>query len=319
MEEKKKKIMKNKNFLLLLIFSILLLYFLIYNAIVLHKNKKSHFLINFVMSDIKSFKIVNSKDNFLLKREGDIWNASSVSHIKMSKQSIDSFLDDLRHIKILRHIDEDQLSDYNFHPNTGPFIELFLIKNKKIKLVLGDSTVSREGVYLFYNHKVYIVPESIKKLFSKDLFDFRDTIIFDFVPANINYVKLNLNGQKVSLRKTTTTNVGTKWYVRYPFVKVIDETVVNTFLFELCDLKATKIIEGKSLNLEYFGVLSANYITLKTSEYKTYKAYVGKKIDKGYYFFLENRPNIMYIVDAYFVEHTLKDYIEKIKETKGYE
>jgi len=319
MEEKKKKIMSNKKFILLLIFAILLSYFLVYNAIVLHENKKSHFLINFVMGDIQSFQIANSKNNFLLKREGDIWNASSVSHIKMSKQSTDSFLDDLRHIKILRHIDEDQLSGYNFHPKAGPFIELSLIKNKKIKLVLGASTTSREGVYLLYNHKVYIVPADIKTLFSKDLFDFRDSTIYDFVPANINYVKFNLNGQKVSLRKTTTTNVGTKWYVRYPFVKVIDETSVNTFLFELCDLKATKIIEGKCLNLEYFGVPSANYIILKTAEYKNYKAYIGKKIDNGYYFFIENRPNIMYIVDAHFVEQTLKNYIEKIKETKGYE
>ena len=271
------------------------------------------------MGDIQSFLIVNSKNSFLLRRAGNTWRNPSVSHIEMSKQSIDSFLDSLRHIKILRALGEGKISDYNFDPKKDPFIEILLINNKKIKLVLGDSTASREGVYLLYNHKVYIVPADIKNLFSKGLFDFRDKTVFDFVPANINYAKLDLNDQKLLLRKITSTNVGTKWYVRYPFVKVIEETSVNTFLFELCDLKASKIIEGKSLNLEYFGVPSANYIIFKTADYKTYKAYVGKKIDKGYYFFLENRPNIMYIVDAHFVEQTLKDYIRKIKETKVYE
>ncbi|GEM_PF-4643187 len=305
---KKKKI--NQNIPLALFFAFLLIYLVILSLVTSEQEAKGKILIPISLADITSFSIHNDRLQTTIRREGNIWRADNIPQLKLSKQDIDTFLEEIRTIQYKREI-ENQTDLLPFGlAQSNNLISLSTTKNKWT-IILGNPTSSGKENYVKVNGRIHIIPSKYKDLFTKDLFTFRAKEFFNFNTDHISRIDISHNGKRIILEKKEE-----KWGLSYPSIREIPPETPNTILFQFESLMISKFIEGGNIDLSYHGLPSNNQVVLTTDRGINHKITFGKVTDGGIYAMKNDNPSLLYVVDPYLAETRLDGLIQEILEKK---
>ena len=295
-----------RNRVLVVVFSGLVAVALIQGVLTSRKNIEKNRLYQFSIADVQAVGIVNDKIQMTFVRDGQGWSVTGNPEFKLSKSDMDSFLDDLRHVQIVKNISGADLSKYGLD-RTNSAIEL-AIDGKKDLLVSGAATPSGKGFYVSTRQpgkSILVLKTACRELFQKDLYYFRDKKVLDFSVSRTTGVRLTWRGLTVSLRKGEGTDT---WTASFPTVHAVPPEQVNNLLFELDDLTVREFVEGISLNLAYYGFPSGISLGLQSKDGTSQSLEFAGQAGEGGIVMKNADKSTLLRVDYYFLT-SLSNYI----------
>jgi hypothetical protein len=280
------------------VLAILLVYLVVTVIITKHGLKRSNNLLDFSIGDVTSFTVMNDRVKLVFRRTQSTWNIDGLPKIRVSKPDIDGYIDDLRQIGIAKKIKEPgALSTYGLDVTNASLT--LVVSGKPSRIIRGSPTPSGNGFYAGLDHKVFVLDKKVLELFTRDLFFFRSKRLLDISSDMIGRAELGFRGTALTIVRDWTAPKESAWRLVSPSGRNLKTEDVNTFLFEMEELEAKEFVDGRGLNLPYYGLPSNDRIILTEKNGTRNEVMLGNDGPKGVYAAVNNDMSILYVIDRF--------------------
>ncbi len=310
----------NKKFLIpSILFLLLLLYFLIFETRIEEKEKTKNNLFHYTMADIKKLEIEKNGKIIQLERILNDWLIKKPRELPASKSDIDSYLYEVKDLQKEQIIGEN-VPDLSLYGLKNPKIVLKIWLSQKkgeqlLTLHLGDQNPDQTGYYAKIENEpqVFLLENVAESTIDKDVFAFREKIIFQVKEEDISKIELSQDKEKYEF-----TLHGDKWIMNNPIMysNINQEEVIRS-LNSILGMRIKKFFdEDNKVNIADAGLLNPSMrIKLIDKKNKSILLEIGKEIkqDTGLYAKLKENP-LIFEIDKTLLDGVIKDF--KNFETK---
>jgi len=306
---------------LLLFFIILLLYFLIFELPRKEKEEEKQKIFHFVHSDVIKFELYKTNSVIEVERILNDWRINKPRELPASKMDVDSFLADVRDLKIEKVVGKN-LPDLSIFGLALPRFQLKLYLKKEkgeeaLVLKVGNQNPDKSGFYakLENSPEVYILENFTESILDKDLHYFRDKDIFKIKESEVKIINITYSNENFEISKDEK-NI---WKLTRPVIKTnLKEEEVNKILIPILDLKSKKFYdECKKISLYEAGINSPFVkIYLTDKKLNKYGILVGKEDKENYgYYAKKIDSEIIFTIDKYII-NDMKDILANLKKVE---
>ncbi|OGY92273.1 MAG: hypothetical protein A3H70_03465 [Candidatus Komeilibacteria bacterium RIFCSPLOWO2_02_FULL_48_11] len=304
-------ISKFKNiFILLGVLALLLVGLGVYQGQTASKNKRnpaSFFGVNF--DKVTKIRVTGTNGLYenILEKKKDDWIVASAGDYLINPKYIDDLKD------ILQNMPKGELAsrDKGKHEELQVDKVGIALQAWQGDTLVADAVIGKEGPGFTFTYirkadsdNVYLVPQNIRPIFNRT--DWRDKRVWIFDPKKVTAIDWRYKDVEISLLKTKDG-----WRQISPISTPSSDEKVGPELVKLSDLYASNIdeqISRKDAGLESKKLDIRIELTFETGEKDA--LIVGDKIkDKEEYYVARENGKLIYTLDSYTVEETLKKEI----------
>ncbi len=224
-----------------------------------------------------SMEIQSAAGDILLKKTGSDWSMEKPMQVPADNSACESALSQLASGKYTRKLENINPADFGL---AEPLLKVSVTgdDNKKHGINFGQVNPTGEGVYAALSGdtvNAYMAQASLKNIFDKKVFDWRDKKILNIRSMDIDRIEVALKDKKYTLVKT-----GGAWTVRSAGNAPARADRVKSLIDQFIAAEARNMLEPSPSNLSKYGLTAPKEFIAFYSGKEEQALSFGKKDEK---------------------------------------
>ncbi len=258
-------------------------------------------------SDIKSIEFSPSEGKvFAIERKDEVFTVrGEADTLKFDGDKLATTVAYLTPLGASEEIGKDDGESFGLQ-NPRLYVDITTRKDKRITLVVGDTTPLGDGAYvrLADDDTVYTVSATVERLLFMKREDYRDFTLFNKLPDSMNITALTLTRpgkadiavrEKTEDEKKNSAGYSSNYLITSPVnAEAHPENVLSHLLDKVNGISAVRLIEDHPRDLSRYGLNNPTKLRFSDRDGNTVTLLVGSRTENGgSYVMREGVPSVV--------------------------